>query len=87
MKKFITSFNGSRDFYELPLALAEINMLEKHVSDLYWNDNFFKIINLISCRFNSRYRLGLDSSYVNICYEAFARNILLRLLKKKNSRK
>ena len=35
MAKFVTTFNQARDYYSLPLALHEIGLLERHVTDLY----------------------------------------------------
>ena len=38
MAKFVTTFNQARDYYSLPLALHEIGLLERHVTDLYVPD-------------------------------------------------
>jgi glycosyltransferase involved in cell wall biosynthesis len=62
--RFVTAFNGSRDYYELPLALHELNMLECHVSDLYLPDVLVAAANRFYPKALQRHRQGLPSAKV-----------------------
>ena len=39
---FITAAEGNRDSYQFPLALAQANILKKHVTDIYTPDHLKK---------------------------------------------
>ncbi|MDC3255852.1 glycosyltransferase family 4 protein [bacterium] len=55
--RFVSVFSGSRDHYQVPLALAESNMLETLVTDIYMSDH-----QIAGCINNFTKHLGLDLS-------------------------
>lgn len=72
--KVVTAFSGSRDNYQLPLALNESHLLEAFLTDLYFRD---KKHDLLSIGFRMlpnkyaqlRYSRDLDQDHVNIMYD------------------
>jgi glycosyltransferase involved in cell wall biosynthesis len=63
--RFVTAFNGSRDYYEVPLALHELGLLERHVSDMYLPDALVFPARYLYPRALSRHRPGLPSKKVH----------------------
>ena len=61
----MTAFNGSRDYYEIPLALHELGLLERHVSDMYLPDALVLPARYLYPRALSRHRPGLPSKKVH----------------------
>ncbi|WP_294229362.1 glycosyltransferase family 4 protein, partial [uncultured Chryseobacterium sp.] len=67
MKKYIVVHAGRRDDYQVALSLAENQLLEKLVTDVYfpldkpWFSNFFY---LFSNSFEKRFKQGLRSKYI-----------------------
>ena len=71
LNRFVTAFNGSRDYYEVPLALHELDLLERHVSDVYLPDALVPPARRLYPRALRRYRRGLPSSKVHRVARAF----------------
>jgi glycosyltransferase involved in cell wall biosynthesis len=63
--RFVTAFNGSRDYYEVPLALHELGLLERHVSDMYLPDALVFPARYLYPRALRRHRPGLPSKKVH----------------------
>lgn len=72
-RRYVTGFNGSRDWYEAPLALQEAGMLARHVSDFFVPDFAAGLIKPSDTGFRSRRRAGLPSAKVVMSLEALAR--------------
>jgi glycosyltransferase involved in cell wall biosynthesis len=66
-KKYITAHFGSRDNYELSLALAKGGLLDKLITDFYCPDLFRKIL-------TKRYNNKLSSRYTISSYELLIKN-------------
>ena len=90
MIKAVTVFAGSRDHYQLPIALAEANLLEALVTDLYFpndrkwfNATVGQIIpdHILSKRFRSE----LHSQYVHLPTLALAVSATTRVLPQVNA--
>jgi glycosyltransferase involved in cell wall biosynthesis len=62
--KFVTAFNGSREDYEIPLALHEMGLLERHVSDVYLPDSLVLPAKHLCPLALRRHRPGLPSGKV-----------------------
>jgi len=83
MQKFVTAFNGARDYYELPVALNEIGRLAAHISDFYvpdWGVGFAK---KIKGKVSNRRSAGLPSKKVIMTFEVAFRNLFLKKFQKK----
>ena len=64
-RRFVTAFNGSRDYYEVPLALHELGLLERHVGDMYLPDALVLPARYLYPRALRRHRPGLPSKKVH----------------------
>jgi hypothetical protein len=60
--KCVVAHAGARDHYQLALGLAEMNYLEKLVTNIYTPDWLFSILPSI---FYKRYQPGLSSSLIS----------------------
>jgi glycosyltransferase involved in cell wall biosynthesis len=68
MRRYVSAFIGARDFYQLPLALREVGLLERLVTDLYTPDAIANLRFRPKQRWlrnlSNRYAAGLSSRYV-----------------------
>lgn len=78
MKKFITAFNGVRDLYSVPQALAEEDLLERHVSDLYLPRAIAESRLFSGSKLKSRTNTKLPFQRVHIDFPALLSTALLR---------
>jgi glycosyltransferase involved in cell wall biosynthesis len=76
-EQFVTAFTGARDWYELPLALHEMNRLCAHVADFYYPDALLKRSFGLPRKLRNRHRDGLPSRCVHVDLEAAVRKNLL----------
>ena len=76
MPSFVVNFNRDRDSYQVPLALAECDALEKLVTDFYLPEWF--AISWIGrrVRLEHRYVAGLPFDRVDWCWSALWRQIV-----------
>ena len=79
MRKAIIAHAGSRDHYQLALALNETGALEQLITDFY--SPYF--LQKLSPYFQKRYRYGLENSKVHNSYKVILMQIL-RLINKEN---
>src|SRR6185437_5363317 len=84
LPKAVTVLAGARDYFQLPLALAEEGLLEVLVTDLYWPDDrewLGKTLRRVVPRrlIEKRYRPGLSSSYVRVSRLALAASIAMKV--------
>jgi glycosyltransferase involved in cell wall biosynthesis len=94
MNKYIVVHAGSRDDYQVALALNEHSMLFKLITEFYapfdswWfgliKNNLPQKLNLI---LQKRYKIGLPSSQVIISYKALFYALLCRINKQYNAKK
>ncbi|HEB62070.1 MAG TPA: glycosyltransferase [Bacteroidetes bacterium] len=77
MRKAIVAHAGSRDHYQLALALNEINSLQKLVTDFYSPG----ILAFLFPYFKKRYRDGIESSKVHNSYEIVFKQIIQKFNK------
>jgi glycosyltransferase involved in cell wall biosynthesis len=68
--KYIVAFNGARDRYQVPLALAERGKLESLVTDFYLPDWLYGR-SFLPSRIQTRYAHGIPSSNVKISPDLF----------------
>jgi len=80
MKKAIVTHAGSRDHYQLALALNEVGALEKLVTDFYSP----KILQNLFPYFKKRFRNGLENSKVSNSNEIILRQILQLIRKEQD---
>jgi glycosyltransferase involved in cell wall biosynthesis len=78
--KYIVAFNGARDRYQVPLALAERNKLETLVTDLYLPDWAYGR-SFLPLKIQARYARGISSANVKSCPDLFLlQNALKRFI-------
>jgi glycosyltransferase involved in cell wall biosynthesis len=65
--KCVVAFAGARDHYQIPLALDNVNLLEKFVTDFYSPPVLQKIFPVLT---GKRSIQGLNASNVRICFPA-----------------
>jgi hypothetical protein len=67
---YVVAFNRDRDFYQLPLALAEGEMLAALVTDLYLPDRFSRSSFARRLRLAHRHCVGIPSAKVRWSFRA-----------------
>lgn len=77
--KYIVAFNGARDHYEVPLALAEHLKLKRLVTDFYMFDQM-RGRSFLPSRLQGRRVDGIPSASVTSCLDVFLAQHLLRPL-------
>ncbi|HXW71178.1 MAG TPA: hypothetical protein VEK34_07055 [Methylocella sp.] len=80
---FVTAFNGARDYYSLPQALHEAQLLERHITDLFYPNILVSLLSEIK-RYNPaleirRQNPTLPFSKVYIDLRALQQNVRIRL--------
>ncbi|MGQ4274884.1 glycosyltransferase family 4 protein [Terrihabitans sp. B22-R8] len=78
--RFITAAAGSRDLYQIPLALQEAGLLERHVTDFYTPDAVLSAFGTFVPKLERRHRSGLPSSAVMSTPAAILRQLRHRRL-------
>src|SRR4030088_2235894 len=73
--RFVTSFIGNRDSYQVPLALHERKLLTRHVCDFYTPDLLHPLAKRIAPRILRRSQLGLPSSRTEWNFSAIWRQV------------
>lgn len=76
LPKAVVAFAGARDHYQLPLALAEANLLESFVTDMYWSADkplWIKTLGKVvpASAIKQRFRAGIPSDLVSVPPKAF----------------
>jgi glycosyltransferase involved in cell wall biosynthesis len=84
LPRAVTVLAGARDYFQLPLALAEADLLEVLVTDLYWPDDrewLGKTLRRVvpGRLIEKRYRLGLSSSSVRLSWLALAAWVVMKM--------
>jgi glycosyltransferase involved in cell wall biosynthesis len=74
-RRFVTAAAGSRDFYQIPLALHEAGLLERHVTDFYTPDAAIAVLGRRYPKLGRRHRPDLPSSRVANTPRAIIRQI------------
>lgn len=75
VRKAVVVHAGARDSYQLALALAEANLLERLFTDLFWPQDR-KLANAIARRFPSFYKQSLQRSAQGLPFDAVKLNVL-----------
>jgi hypothetical protein len=65
VQQFVTAYNGALTYYDLSLALHEMNLLRAHVSDFYCPD-YLSRVSALPGTIGRRRRVGLPSRRVHI---------------------
>lgn len=73
--KAVVVHAGARDSYQLALALAEANLLERLFTDLFWPQDR-KLANAIARRFPSLFQQAMQRSVVGLPFTAVKLNLL-----------
>ncbi len=73
--RYVTAFNRDRDFYQVPLALAECGRLERLVTDLYLPDALAGSALARRAGLAHRHAAGLPSSRVEWSWQALRRQL------------
>lgn len=83
-QKIVTAASGARDAYQVPLALAEAGLLERHVTDFYSPEILakqpFYLPRAIASKFSKRHADGLPSHLVSSSRLLASRRLLSTLI-------
>ncbi len=78
MRSFITAFNGARDFFEIPKAMHERGLLEKHVTDLAFPGALGRLLSSIG-RLSLRAVPEISAARLHLDPTALLDNVAVRL--------